>query len=352
MALEGEKEEEKKMATRGRKTSVSRNTGRKGSVNEKTSATDKNEKHNQAQGRKENKDNFSCGSCGMIVLDDDAALECELCNFWYHCTCQKISTKLYNTISKLDEDDDGVHWYCKTCNKTAKSMMTMMTSLKIQHTKLESSVAELREEMHECKTGCVQSHSELRQEMRDMFDRQGSPVMANPDQIDQAETYEIMNKVMKERFDEIDEKEKRKTNIIFFGVQESASGEPATRKRDDETKIRAMIDRLPNKSLEIRTLYRLGKKEDTKTRPLKVVMNNQAMRDEILQKFRKGELDLSAYDEGVVQLSRDRTKTEREEYRKLRNELRERKERGENDLVIRNGQIRKQTFRPHGEEPA
>ena len=80
-----------------------------------------------------------------------------------------------------------------------------------------------------------------------------------------------------------------------------------------------MLDGLPDRGkLEIKSLYRLGRRTDEKARPLKVIMGNQTMRDDVLSGFRDGKLDLSTYDEGSIQFSRDRTKAEREDYRKLR----------------------------------
>ena len=152
---------------------------------------------------------------------------------------------------------------------------------------------------------------------------------------------------------EIEEREKRRSDIILFGLPESTSDEPIVRKKDDETKVKSMLVGLPDRGkLEIKSLYRLGRRMDEKARPLKVIMGNQTMRDDVLSGFRDGKLDLSTYDEGSIQFSRDRTKAEREDYRKLRKELNDRKEKGESDLIIRNGRIKKRTFRPRGEESA
>ena len=87
----------------------------------------------------------------------------------------------------------------------------------------------------------------------------------------------------------------------------------------------------------VRSLYRLGKKSDL-ARPLKVVMDNGAATEEVF----RGARSLKS---GTVQIARDRTKAEREEHKRLRNVLKERIERGEENLVIRGGKVIKRTFR-------
>ena len=41
---------------------------------------------------------FPCGSCGIEVLDDDDAVSCDNCDYWYHIQCQNISTGTYETF--------------------------------------------------------------------------------------------------------------------------------------------------------------------------------------------------------------------------------------------------------------
>ena len=41
---------------------------------------------------------FPCGSCGIEVLDDDAAVSCDNCEHWYHIQCQDISFGTYGNL--------------------------------------------------------------------------------------------------------------------------------------------------------------------------------------------------------------------------------------------------------------
>ena len=55
---------------------------------------------------------FPCGSCGIEVLDDDAAVSCNNCDYWYHIQCQNISTGTYAT---LQAGDVSFTWMCMRC---------------------------------------------------------------------------------------------------------------------------------------------------------------------------------------------------------------------------------------------
>ena len=64
-------------------------------------------------------------------------------------------------------------------------------------------------------------------------------------------------------------------------------------------------------------------------------MDSPASRDEILLKFSPEEGDGGR----PVAVARDRTKDERESFKKLKKEIQEREEKGEKDLIIRRGKI-------------
>ena len=225
-------------------------------------------------------------------------LECDLCKMWHHCACQGVSAKLYKTISNIDEGDScSLHWYCRGCNKLAKGILASVTSLQIQHTKLEDTVAKL-----------------------------GETVSKQSEQLEQ---------LVNDKIEEMAEREKRRSNLIFFGVPESQNSEPGARKDDDLKKVRSLIKKSVGESrCSVLSLYRLGKKQD-RSRPLKVIMDSPASRDEILRKFSPEEGEGGR----PVAVARDRTKDERESFKKLKKEIQEREEKGEKDLIIRRGKI-------------
>ena len=51
-----------------------------------------------------------CPACGKIVLDNCKAIECDLCQSWYHLRCSQLSTKLYNYYTNNND-----LWLCRRC---------------------------------------------------------------------------------------------------------------------------------------------------------------------------------------------------------------------------------------------
>lgn len=294
--------------------------------NSNTSAEDKQDKPFKIK-----KDSQNCGSCNIVVRDDEAAIECELCRFWFHCTCQNVSKKLYDTIS--DPDCDALHWYCRTCNGTAGNMLIMMTSLQSKQSKLQLEMNGLKDEMKDCKIEIVDSQQRIEKTLeefkQEISDREDSSLHCSMDKVE---------KLFTDKLEDFEEREKRKNNLIIFGIPESHSLNPESRKKEDLDNVYSIFHRdLDVKSQEVKTLYRLGKKSDS-PRPLKVVMGNEATREEILREARKIRLN-------TVQINKDFTKTERSEYKRLKKEMLERTEKGEENLVIRRGKITKRIFR-------
>ena len=58
----------------------------------------------------------NCSICSLVVNDDDLAINCELCNEWYHISCSNIGETLYELIDPEEGDRPvGFQWYCGTC---------------------------------------------------------------------------------------------------------------------------------------------------------------------------------------------------------------------------------------------
>lgn len=79
-----------------------------------------------------------CGSCNKNVGSNSYGVECEICGLWYHIECQDVCEQLYKALTTFG---DHVHWFCKTCNKGAEKILTVMSKIqvKIDHLELETS---------------------------------------------------------------------------------------------------------------------------------------------------------------------------------------------------------------------
>ena len=90
-----------------------------------------------------------CGHCNKLVKNDSPAMECEICNLWYHIKCQGITKAEYEYIKRGSKKTtlSKLHWYCLTCDRIAVNFMKTMANLHTKHQILEDKVDNLKEKM-------------------------------------------------------------------------------------------------------------------------------------------------------------------------------------------------------------
>ena len=142
---------------------------------------------------------------------------------------------------------------------------------------------------------------------------------------------------------EIEEREKRRKNIMIFNLPESSAATTDDTAIEDKEKIDE-IGKILETTIEATKAVRIGKKETGKVRPLKVILPNRISRDALLSKaknLRKSEDEMA---KNLV-LKMDLTPTQRLEEKKL---LVERNKRRDEDKangvrshtwIIRSGRI-------------
>ena len=64
---------------------------------------------------------FPCGSCGLEVLDEDAAVSCDNCEYWFHIQCEDISLETYESYQATDV---SFTWVCLKCENQNYSLAT------------------------------------------------------------------------------------------------------------------------------------------------------------------------------------------------------------------------------------
>ena len=88
--------------------------------------------------------------------------------------------------------------------------------------------------------------------------------------------------------DEVEDRERRKCNLVFYGLPESEQETPKDRVEDDKAGIRKTLEKveIQFKPDEIITIFRAGKKSD-RPRPVVVKLRSKELRDEIISKGKK-----------------------------------------------------------------
>ena len=133
--------------------------------------------------------------------------------------------------------------------------------------------------------------------------------------------------------------EKKKANLIIFGMPESNLEDNKEELLADFRKLKKVYaDRVELKKEDITHMTRIGMKNNSKTRPIQITLSSQDARKTLLTKNK----DLKLLENNIstnIYVSTDRTKKQREADKELRDELKRRKGLGETNLVIRNNRI-------------
>ena len=160
-------------------------------------------------------------------------------------------------------------------------------------------------------------------------------------------TQQQMNQILTQ-VEEI-ERERRKKNIVIFNLQEPNGSESSERYREDEEKCgKIFVEELNVQDLRIEKLIRIGKKTENRRRPLLVKLGSEDERKTVMKAASK--LRNSKNFERLY-ISKDMTVSEREKEKKLREELSQRKQQGESELIIRRGKIIRIDRQPQQQEP-
>ena len=76
-----------------------------------------------------------CRICNQTCKKVEKALECDLCNHWYHAKCQEVNDKMYDVITQDSDSKDGatLQWHCKpSCNNVAAKFSSVLKNIQDQ----------------------------------------------------------------------------------------------------------------------------------------------------------------------------------------------------------------------------
>ena len=260
----------------------------------------------------------------------------------------KKFTQLTKEISNVNDNVEGLRHDFQTNNERLitefqKSMMPQVEKLindKIQqHTKeldekYEERIKNLEKEMKDCKITQPQAsnppttQANLEKMIKDV----------------KSTEVNLESKIKQELrvyMDNHQDKDSRKNNIIILRLNEQTSGDAKEKIEKDRQEVKKLLEITnPELNAEINEIlnnkrtFRLGRnyKEGDKPRPIKIELTDEDMKFDIFQGCRN--LKNSMYEHVSVQS--DLSKEEQKQNYKLRQELRERKSKGEEVCIYNN----------------
>lgn len=135
---------------------------------------------------------------------------------------------------------------------------------------------------------------------------------------------------------EMEERIHRRDNIIISGVPELSEGTAEERKRKDCEIVQDILNKIVDEVPISKAIYRLGRPRPDRARPIRVVGLDASDKANILRKSRSLKRDTNY---GKIYVNPDLTPRQQKEAKELRDELKMRKEIGEDDIVIYRGKI-------------
>ena len=300
-------------------------------------------------------------NCGVQVADGDNAVQCDKCKRWFHIKCQSIPEPAHEALVKYE----CLSWLCGKCKPSIENQVGDSTCKeKNGLALLEKKVQEISEALRQHTTTIAQSlkdqekvaseHFKLLEKVsKDQWNQKtsyadivrgscdkvikevGAKFEMLPSKVvskDATDTTMVMTKV----FDSFLDKEKRKLNVVVHNLPEDESATLAQQNHRDQE----MFTDVVKEGLKLVTRptrsFRVGKKLEGKPRLLIVTLENSEIKAELLR-LAPQLRHLTTWTR--IYITPDLPKKEREENRKLREELFARRQAGEENITIRRGKI-------------
>ncbi|CAH1802900.1 unnamed protein product [Owenia fusiformis] len=271
-------------------------------------------------------------------------LECEYCRKWSCLKCQNVPKPMWKAI----HNHQDLHWYCRTCepiveNKLStdgkndheldcimpllKEQLANITSnldecFRKQNLAISNKIAKLQGDLN-TKLANSRVPNQLN-EIRDKIDRFQIPAETDlknamneaarninenimneatksinikgledqmqgniknlQSKIDEVKTIVQKSEVKPDLLSELEEREKRKYNLVLQNVPESLKQTPRQRQLDDNQLVNDIIEYQLSIETKVVRSMRLGRpREDGEARPLQITLEDQYNRNEILR---------------------------------------------------------------------
>jgi len=354
----------------------------------KASSVQPVEKWKKAQSKKSKKSPAvpeslpNCIECGEAVYADVKALQCELCSeeVWKCAQFLGLDDEMYEFLAS--STDRGLHWFCDKCeeiivdgigllsNKLLSSLHKLMEKSDLIEQKICDVMVNVEQKMNDTATKLEKSmdnkvkavesgvaHLIAQQQGSNETQACSAETQIKQSLVDVGMVQECVVKALDVKNQEDKEKEteikKRATSVIVHGVAESDATDTDQRETEDIDVIAAMMHEIDSDNVKVSKIVRLGKKPTAtassdntqKPRPIKLVLESEEQKIQVL----KNAKNLRLAKEGgweMVFIHQDLTPKQRQTRKQLLQEMRERMDKGEVNLMIFSGKIVKRRPRP------
>ena len=250
-----------------------------------------------------------CVKCDEPVVKNDEVIECFGCKEWCHRACTELTDEQYRCCR---DGGASIQWLCEGCKDMKNPVSEIKSRMEVQLDKILTALESVTERLEKLER--IQSADIIEKKIE-----------------------VVVEQKVAEYMDEMREKEKRKLNIIVANLSESEKDTAEGRKEEDLERVRTMVGRIADVPADhLLEPVRLGKLtigRNARPRLLKLEVRTEESKREIMKNvYNLNKTVANAKDR--IYINNDSTPKEREQMKQLKQELKMKKDAGENDWVI------------------
>ena len=322
-----------------------------------------------------NRANDICGHCLKKCTKtgkSSQALKCDYCSYWFHAECEGINSDQYNRLIELSKIIPNINYYCvfghckqvstqiikllgpmvKKVEENTKRIDKIEQNLQNQNNEIANRISEIVKIKTEDITNSlsnlqtkVEKSNEDIINIKDKTNKMEEGVLSSriADAIKkialEERTEEDINHITTATVREIEQRKKRKANVIITNLEESESSNAEERNEHDFNIVKKLMTEIAAEA-EIKQIFRLGVKT-TKPRAIKVRLSTESEQNSIMKRAIILK-DRTEYKQ--VFINRDLTPLEQKERRLLVEEMKKKNLEAEREgkqerWIIRKGRV-------------
>ena len=261
----------------------------------------------------------------------DKALNCEICDLWYHSTCADITNEVYEfLVQNASSPTSTIHWYCEGCNRGVLNVVKTMSHIQQEQAKVKGRLDNLESAMGEI----IAEVATLKTKDRSR------------------EKTEIEHSTVNHTVKEMTDRAAREANFIIFEVPESEGATSEEKISEDKNIVLNICDNICKTNItdsNITKTVRLGKRQEGERRPLLVNLESKELKKSLFPNLSKLKEAEEPYCE--FRIDHDMTQAPGEEARKLRAKAKEMTEnaKGKATFRVRGHPLPKKMIKIQGE---
>ena len=281
-----------------------------------------------------------CNECEEICLEEDKdKLSCNLCKKIYHQKCTNVKPTEMKVLLKSQSIVFNCDYCLRKKGNEHSDLQEIKEMLKANFKSTQEEMANLKKEILSKVDEAIEEKLQKQDETQQRLEHMMNEVKDVEVNIEKKIKVEVQMYL-----DNQQEKEEKKCNLIIHRLEETFLDRKQQLEKDKEDVLKIFEVTNPEMKAELQELFsetrgritRLGRKQvpTSKPRPIKVTLSDESMKFDILSGCKN--LRNSAFQH--ISIQSDKTKEEQKQNYALRQQLKERKDKGE-DVCLYNNKI-------------